>query len=73
MIRRCSKRTALICIIMCCVLLMAFFLGSTVQADGLGGQWPDSSTDPTTSNGGGESTDGLEVLITLAILTQVIL
>jgi hypothetical protein len=73
MIQSCRTRTALICVVVCFVLLVAFLMGSTVQADGGGDQWPTNPPDPNSSIGDGGDTDGIEAMLALTSLLQLIL
>lgn len=55
-------------------LLLTCFAGSVVYADGAIGQWPVSSSDnPDNSESGDGAGDGIEAMITIATLLEVIL
>lgn len=70
---RFSSRNALVVSIVCVLLLVACLPWTTVQADGLGGQWPIEDP-PSDSTGGGDgASDGVDTLVTLMTLMQLIL
>lgn len=73
MIQKCSTRATLMCIIACFLLLVAFFPGSNVQADGGGNQWPDESPAPTSSTDDSVGINGIEAMIAVSNLVQLIL
>lgn len=73
MIVRSSFCSALILVLVALAFLLACFPGSTVCADGAGGQWP--AQDPSDPDGttDGDTDDEIVAMITIAVTLQLIL
>jgi hypothetical protein len=73
MIVRSSFCSAVILVLVALAFLLACFPGSTVCADGAGGQWPaQSSTEPDGASDG-DTGDAIVTIITIAVTLQLIL
>jgi hypothetical protein len=69
-----SSRSLFILTIAICLVLIACFAGSTVQADGQSGDWPYDPPDPINTGGDDEGGgDGIEALVTIMTLMELIL
>ncbi len=68
-----SLRSVPIVCVVCVLLLVACFPWSATQADGLGGQWPIEDPPPLPTGGGDGAAGGVDTLVTLMTLMQLIL
>ncbi len=68
-----SSRSLFILTIAICLVLIACFAGSTAQADGQAGDWPYEPPDPINTGGDDGGEDGIEALVTIMTLLDLIL
>jgi hypothetical protein len=68
-----SSRTVPIVCIVCVLLLAACFPFTVAQADGQGGEWPMDPPDPISNGGDDGGGDGVQTLITVMTLMQLLL